>query len=57
MKIALLGVTVVLVLASIVLVIASFRRRDASAGFAGMTGMTVMIAAAIPAVIYATLDS
>lgn len=57
MKIALLGVTVVLMLASIVLVIASFRRRDASAGFAGMTGMTVMIAAAIPAVIYATLDS
>ena len=57
MKIALLVLTLVLMLASIVLVIGSFRRRDASGGFAGMTGMAVMIVAAIPAVIYATLDS
>lgn len=51
---ALLPVAGVLVIVAIALFILSFRRTDAVPALAGMS---VMIAAAIPAVVYASLTS
>lgn len=51
---ALLAITALLATASVGLFVVSFRRRDPFSAFAGMT---VMIVAAIPAALYASLSS
>jgi UDP-N-acetylmuramyl pentapeptide phosphotransferase/UDP-N-acetylglucosamine-1-phosphate transferase len=52
MTTALLVLIAVLTAAAVVLMIASFRRRD---GVRGLAGMTLMMVAAVPAAWYASL--
>lgn len=54
MTIALLIIVVLLAAASAVLTIASLRRSD---GFQGLTALMLMVVAAIPAALYASLNS
>jgi len=53
MTAALLAMTTVLAAGSAALFVVSFRRRDPLAAFAGMT---VMIVAAVPAAVYASVS-
>lgn len=57
MTISLLVLTGALMLTGAVLSVASFRRSDRAAALTGMTGMTLMIVGAVPAMVYASLTS